>query len=48
MIEVFFLTCLQYEVLAGRVNQHPQLSEKNKEELITELKLVTKKKCFAE
>jgi hypothetical protein len=44
-MEAFLLTCLQVSILAGRINDHPQLSPRIKNDLIWELKQVTKEEC---
>jgi len=44
-MEAFLLTCLQVSVLAGRINDHPQLSPRIKNDLIWELRQVTKEEC---
>ena len=44
-MEAFLLTCLQVSILAGRINDHPQLSPRIRNDLIWELKQVTKEEC---
>jgi hypothetical protein len=44
-METFLLTCVQVSILAGRINGHPQLSPQVKNDLIWELKQVSKEEC---
>jgi hypothetical protein len=45
-MESLLLTCLQTQLLVSRIQNHPQLSPKIRNELIWELKQATeKKKC---
>ena len=47
MAEVLLLTCLQANYIIGRVRLHSELSEPQKQELVREVLLMTKKGCFA-
>lgn len=44
-METLLLTCLQVSILANRINGHPQLSPRIKNDLIWELKQVSKEEC---
>ena len=44
-METLLLTCIQAQVIIGRIQKHPQLSQRTKNDLIWELKQVTEKKC---
>jgi len=45
-MEQFFLTCLQAQLIINRVNSHLDFSSTEKNEIIWEIKQVTKKGCF--
>ena len=45
MVEVFLLTCIQANFIITRIRVHPNLTEVQKEELVREVRLVTKKHC---
>jgi len=44
-MEAFLLTCLQAQFIVARVNTHLKLTPEIKNEIIWELKQVTKKGC---
>jgi len=44
-MEALVLTCLQAQLIWGRVNAHPQMTPQLKNDLLYELKIVTPKKC---
>ena len=44
-METLLLTCIQAQVIIVRIQKHPQLSQRTKNDLIWELKQVTEKKC---
>ena len=44
-METLFLTCLQAQFIVARVNAHPKLTSEIRNEIIWELKQVTKKGC---
>jgi len=44
-METLLLTCLQTQLLVSRIQNHPQLSPQVRNDLISELKQVTEKKC---
>jgi hypothetical protein len=45
-METLFLTCLQAYFIISRVNSHPELSLQQKNDIVWEIKQVTKKGCF--
>jgi hypothetical protein len=45
-METLLLTCLQAQFMIGRVNTHPKLTAEIKNDIIWEVKQVTKKGCF--
>jgi hypothetical protein len=45
-MESLFLTCLQAQFIIGRVVTHPELNDRQRNEIIWEIKQVTKKGCF--
>jgi hypothetical protein len=45
-MEAILLTCLQANLIIGRVNIHPKLDSQQKNDIIWEVKQVTKKGCF--
>jgi len=45
-MEALFLTCLQAQFIIGRVTTHPELNLQQKNDIIWEVKQVTKKGCF--
>jgi hypothetical protein len=45
-MESLFLTCLQAQFIITRVNSHHGLTFKQKNDLVYEIKQVTKKGCF--
>ena len=45
-METLFLTCLQAYFIIIRVNSHPELSLQQKNDIVWEIKQVTKKGCF--
>jgi len=45
-MEALFLTCLQANFIIGRVSTHPKLEHSQRNEIIWEIKQVTKKGCF--
>jgi hypothetical protein len=45
-METLFLTCLQAQFIIGRVNTHPELTIQQKNDIVWEIKQVTKKGCF--
>ena len=45
-MEALFLTCLQAQFIIGRVVTHPELNDRQRNEIIWEVKQVTKKGCF--
>jgi len=46
MAEAFLLTCLQANFIIGRIRLHSELSEPQKQELIREVRMITRKDCF--
>jgi len=44
-MEALVLTCLQAQLIWGRVSSHPQMTPQLKNDLLYELKIVTPKKC---
>ena len=47
-MESLLLTCLQAQFMIGRVNKHPHLTPKIRNEIIWEIKQVSKKECFVD
>ena len=45
-MEALFLTCLQAQFIIGRVVTHPELNDRQRNDIIWEIKQVTKKGCF--
>ena len=45
-METLFLTCLQAQIIKGRVITHPDLNAQQRNEIVWEIKQVTKKGCF--
>jgi hypothetical protein len=45
-METLFLTCLQANFIIGRVISHPELTVPQKNDIVWEIKQVTKKGCF--
>jgi len=45
-METLFLTCVQANFLIGRVLIHPELSYQQRNDIVWEIKQVTKKGCF--
>ena len=45
-MEALFLTCIQAQFIIGRVITHPELTPSQKNEIVWEVKQVTKKGCF--
>ena len=45
-MEALFLTCLQANFIIGRVLVHPELNYQQRNEIVWEIKQVTKKGCF--
>jgi hypothetical protein len=45
-MEILLLTCLQAQFLIARVNTHHALTVKQKNDIVWEVKQVTKKGCF--
>jgi len=45
-MEALLLTCLQANFLIGRVNTHAVLTSQQKNDIVWEIKQVTKKGCF--
>jgi hypothetical protein len=45
-METLFLTCLQAYFIISRVNSQPELSLQQKNDIVWEIKQVTKKGCF--
>ena len=45
-MEALFLTCLQAQFIIARVNSHPDLTPPQRNEIVWEIKQVTKKGCF--
>ena len=44
-METLLLTCIQAQVIIGRIQNHPQLSETIKNDLVWEVKQATQEKC---
>ena len=44
-METILLTCLQAQLLWGRMQNHPKITKQIKNELLYELKLVSPKNC---
>jgi len=45
-MEALFLTCLQANFLISRVLTHPELTYQQKNDIVWEIKQVSKKGCF--
>ena len=45
-METLFLTCLQAHFIIGRVVTHTELNDRQRNQIIWEIKQVTKKGCF--
>jgi hypothetical protein len=45
-MEQLFLTCLQAQLMIGRVNANHIIDDKQKNDLVYEIKQFTKKGCF--
>jgi hypothetical protein len=45
-MEALFLTCLQAQFIIGRVITHPELNSQQKNDIVWEIKQITKKGCF--
>ena len=45
-MEALFLTCLQAQFIIGRVMTHPELNVQQRNDIVWEIKQVTKKSCF--
>jgi hypothetical protein len=45
-MEALFLTCIQANFIISRVIKHPELTLQQKNDIVWELKQVTKKGCF--
>jgi hypothetical protein len=45
-METLLLTCLQAQFMIARVNSHPNLTPKIRNDIIWEVKQVAKKECF--
>jgi hypothetical protein len=45
-METLFLTCLQANFIIGRIISHPELTVPQKNDIVWEIKQVTKKGCF--
>jgi hypothetical protein len=45
-MEALLLTCLQANFIIGRVLTHPKLDAQQKNDIVWELKQVTRKGCF--
>ena len=45
-METLLLTCLQAQFMIARVNSHSNLTPKIRNDIIWEIKQVTKKECF--
>jgi hypothetical protein len=44
-MEALLLTCLQAQFMIARVNNHPNITPKIKNDIVWEIKQVTKKEC---
>jgi hypothetical protein len=44
-MEALLLTCLQAQLMIARVNNHPNITPKVRNDIIWEIKQVTKKEC---
>ena len=44
-MEALLLTCIQAQVITGRIQKHPHLSERVKNDLVWEVKQATKEEC---
>ena len=47
-MEALFLTCLQAQFLIGRVNTNQAITSQQKNNIVWEIKQVTKKGCFVD
>jgi len=47
-MEQLFLTCLQAQLMIGKVNTNKLIDAQQKNDLIWEIKQVTKKGCFVD
>jgi len=45
-MEQFFLSCLQAQLLIGKINSNRTLTNLEKNDLVWEIKQVTRKSCF--
>jgi hypothetical protein len=45
-MEALFLTCIQANFIISRVIKHPELTLHQKNDIVWELKQITKKGCF--
>jgi hypothetical protein len=45
-METLLLTCLQTQFMIARVDRHPNITPKIRNDIIWEIKQVTKKGCF--
>jgi len=45
-MEQLFLTCLQAQLMIGRINASQIIDPQDKNDLVWEIKQVTKKSCF--
>ena len=46
MAEAFLLTCLQANFIIGRIRLHSALNDAQKQELVREVRMITRKECF--
>jgi len=44
-MEALLLTCLQAQFIVGRVMTHPELSSQQKNDIVWEVKQMTRKEC---
>lgn len=44
-MEALLLTCLQAQFIVARVNTHPKLTAQIKNDIVWEIKQITKKEC---
>jgi hypothetical protein len=47
-MEQLFLTCLQAKLLIGKINTNQTISDRDKNDLVWEVKQVTRKGCFVD
>jgi hypothetical protein len=47
-MEQLFLTCLQAQLIIGRINASEVIASQQKNNLVWEVKQVTKQSCFAD